>query len=164
MFEIGRLCVKIAGRDAGLKCVVVEILDNTYVMIDGQTRRRKCNVKHLEPLKEVIKVKTKATHKDVVVEFKKLKIEIIDSKPKKKTSKPVKQRRKKEKLNDENSSKEVIKKTEIKVNKDKIVKNEKNKVVKVVKKKTTKKSTIKSKTKKPKKIGKSKKKGAIDEN
>ena len=50
MFEIGRLCVKIAGRDAGLKCLVVEVIDDNYVLIDGQTRRRKCNIKHLEPV------------------------------------------------------------------------------------------------------------------
>lgn len=37
--EIGRVCIKIAGRDAGMKCVVVEQLDNNFVLIDGQTRR-----------------------------------------------------------------------------------------------------------------------------
>ena len=30
-FEVGRLCVKIAGRDAGLKCVVVEKLDEDMI-------------------------------------------------------------------------------------------------------------------------------------
>ena len=57
MIEIGRLCVKIAGRDAGLKCAVIEILDKNTVLIDGQTRRRKCNIRHLEPLKEKIDLK-----------------------------------------------------------------------------------------------------------
>jgi ribosomal protein L14E/L6E/L27E len=41
MIEIGRLVVKLAGRDAGLKGVIIEILANNYVLIDVQVRRRK---------------------------------------------------------------------------------------------------------------------------
>lgn len=97
MIEVGRLCVKLAGRDAGLKCVVVEVLDKNFVMVDGQTRRRKCNIIHLEPLDEVIKIKAKASHADVVSEFKKLKIETAEKKPKKAAERPRKVRKKKEK-------------------------------------------------------------------
>ena len=97
MIEVGRLCVKIAGRDAGLKCVIVEVLDKNFVMIDGQTRRRKCNMLHLEPLDETIKIKAKASHADIVSEFKKLKIEIKEKKPKKAAERPRKIRKKKEK-------------------------------------------------------------------
>jgi len=43
----GRICVKTAGRDAGLKCVIVDVLDDKFVLIDGETRRRKCNILHL---------------------------------------------------------------------------------------------------------------------
>ena len=101
MFEVGRLCIKIAGRDAGLKCVVVESLDENFVMIDGQTRRRKCNIKHLEPLKEVIKLKSKASHNNVVSEFKKLKIELKETKPKKATVRPKKLKKEKIKISEE---------------------------------------------------------------
>ena len=76
MFEIGRLCLKIAGRDAGLKCIVVDKIDDNYVLIDGQTRRRKCNVKHLEPLDKVLKVKKGLSHEDVLKELKKENIEV----------------------------------------------------------------------------------------
>jgi len=76
MFEIGRLCVKIAGRDAGLKCLVIEVIDSNYVLIDGQTRRRKCNIKHLEPLDKVLKVKKGISHDDVLKELKKEGIEV----------------------------------------------------------------------------------------
>ena len=69
MIQIGRVCVKIAGRDAGKKCVIVDILDDNYVLIDGETRRRKCNILHLEPLKEVIKIKKKASHEEIKKEF-----------------------------------------------------------------------------------------------
>lgn len=98
MIEVGRICVKIAGRDAGLKCVIVEVLDKNYVMIDGQTRRRKCNVLHLEPLDEVVKIKAKASHTDVASEFKKLDIEIRETKPKKAAERPKKVRKKKKKV------------------------------------------------------------------
>jgi large subunit ribosomal protein L14e len=66
MLEIGRICVKIAGRDAGKKAVVVDVLDEPYVLIDGETRRRKCNVKHLEPLNETIDMSKNATHAEVL--------------------------------------------------------------------------------------------------
>ncbi|MBN2141988.1 50S ribosomal protein L14e [Candidatus Woesearchaeota archaeon] len=56
LFEIGRVCVKLAGRDAGQKCIVIDNVDANTVLIDGETRRRKCNVKHLEPLDQVVKI------------------------------------------------------------------------------------------------------------
>jgi len=94
MYEIGRICVKIAGRDAGLKCVVVDVVDAHTVLIDGQTRRRKCNVKHLELSSQVIKIKKGASTKEVYDEFKKLKIDVRETKPKKAAPRPVKQKKK----------------------------------------------------------------------
>ena len=106
MIEIGRLCLKIAGRDAGLKCIIVEVIDDNFVTIDGQTRRRKCNIKHIEPLDQVIKLKAKASHADVVSEFKKLKIDIKERKSKKAGKRPRKVRKKKEKPVEEKPTKE----------------------------------------------------------
>jgi len=85
MIEVGRVCMKIAGRDAGQVCAVVEVIDNNYVLIDGQTRRRKCNVDHLEPLMKVVDISEGASHEDVVSELKKLGVETKakSSKPKK---------------------------------------------------------------------------------
>ncbi len=65
MIDIGRLCVKIAGRDAGRECVIIEKIDDNFVRIDGNTRRRKCNIKHLQLLPKVLKIKNKATHEEV---------------------------------------------------------------------------------------------------
>ena len=90
MFEIGRLCVKIAGRDAGKKCVVIDVLKENYVLIDGLTRRRKCNITHLEPLKEKIDLKKNASAEDVKKAFKKLGMEIIAKKSKKSSARPKK--------------------------------------------------------------------------
>ena len=110
MIEVGRLCIKLAGRDAGLKCVVVEVLDKNFVMVDGQTRRRKCNIIHLEPLEEVIKIKAKASHEDVVSEFKKLKLEVKETKPKQAAARPKKVRKVKAKpAKEEKLSKKVEK-------------------------------------------------------
>jgi len=66
LFDIGRLCVKLAGRDAGKVCVVVETINSVYVLVDGKTRRRKVNVHHLEPLAQVLPLKKGASHEDVV--------------------------------------------------------------------------------------------------
>ena len=96
MMDIGRLCIKTAGRDAGLKCVIVDVLDNKFVLIDGETRRRKCNILHLEPLKDSIKVKKNASHEDIKKEFEKLGLKIRETKPKQKTEKPVKKKKGKE--------------------------------------------------------------------
>jgi large subunit ribosomal protein L14e len=88
MIEPGRLCVKTAGRDAGKKCVIVDVMDNRFVMIDGETRRRKCNINHLELLEETVGLKKGASHQDVVQEFKKLGIDIKETKPRKAKPKP----------------------------------------------------------------------------
>ena len=98
MIEIGRLCVKIAGRDAGKKAVIVDILDDKFVLIDGETRRRKCNVLHIEPLDQVVKINKNASHEDVSKSLKELGIESRESKPKQKTQKPKAKRKTSEQL------------------------------------------------------------------
>ncbi len=82
MFEIGRICTKIAGRDSNRKCVVVDIVDDNHVLIDGQTRRRKCNVAHLEPSEMVLKLKKGAANRDVAEALRKEGIDCEEKKPK----------------------------------------------------------------------------------
>ena len=82
MINIGRICLKTAGRDAGKKCVILD-LEKNLVLIDGDVRRRKINVKHIEPTKQVIDIEQNASHEKVVEEFKKLGIELRETKPKK---------------------------------------------------------------------------------
>ena len=91
MIEVGRVCVKLAGRDAGKKAVIIDALDDHYVMIDGETRRRKCNISHIELLEETVEVKKNATTEEVC---KALNIEF-----KKKVTKEKKERPKKQKIN-----------------------------------------------------------------
>ncbi len=111
MIEIGRLCVKTAGRDAGLKCVVVDILDNRFVLIDGQTRRRKCNVMHLEPLSQVVEIKKNSDHEEVAKALKELGIESRTSKPKPKTVRPLKKRKTSEQLRAQKEEKKKLQST-----------------------------------------------------
>lgn len=97
LYDIGRVCVKIAGRDAGKKCVIVDAKDAFTVMVDGETRRRPCNVRHLEPLAEKVELKKGASHADVKAALKKIGIEVRETKPKKAAEKPVAVRNVKEK-------------------------------------------------------------------
>lgn len=93
MIEIGRLCVKLVGRDAGKECLIVDILDKNknFVLIDGNTRRRKCNTDHLEILPQKADIKKGASHEEVVKALEKLGVKIIpkapprEKKPEKKT-------------------------------------------------------------------------------
>lgn len=98
MIEIGRLVVKTAGRDAGKKAVIIDILDDKYVLIDGETRRRKCNILHLEPLNQVIKIEKNASHEEVAKVLKEIGIEARQTKPKPKTTRPRKKRKTPEQL------------------------------------------------------------------
>jgi large subunit ribosomal protein L14e len=36
--EVGRVCVKIAGREAGEKCAIVEIIDENFVEVVGEAK------------------------------------------------------------------------------------------------------------------------------
>lgn len=94
--EVGQVCVKIAGRDAGLECVIVDVFPKNLVLIEGNTRRRKCNIKHLEPLNSVLDVNKNASHDEVVKAMKVAGIRVVEvkksSKTKTKGVKPIKKR------------------------------------------------------------------------
>jgi large subunit ribosomal protein L14e len=100
MFEIGRICVKLAGRDAGMKCVIIDILDHNTALIDGQTRRRKCNLRHLEPLNESVEIKKNASFSEITKALGEIGIELPERKENKKeksADKPKSTRKTKEK-------------------------------------------------------------------
>lgn len=71
IFDIGRICVKTLGREAGRKCVIVDVIDEKFVLVTGPknitgVRRRRANVKHLEPTPEIIEIQKGASDDDVV--------------------------------------------------------------------------------------------------
>ena len=86
--EVGRVVIKLAGRDAGRKGVIVDILDDKFVLIDGETRRRKCNILHLEPLEQSVKLKKNASHEEVSKAIKEIGLEARVSTPKQKVQRP----------------------------------------------------------------------------
>lgn len=69
--EIGRICVKLSGREAGRKCVIVDAMDKSFVLITGPkkvtgVRRRRVNVGHVEPLQDNIEIKRGASDDEVM--------------------------------------------------------------------------------------------------
>ncbi|MGA2971850.1 MAG: 50S ribosomal protein L14e [Candidatus Bathyarchaeia archaeon] len=68
--EVGRICVKLLGRETGRKCVVVDVVDKNFVLVTGPksvtgVRRRRTNVDHLEPTAESVEVKKGAPDDEV---------------------------------------------------------------------------------------------------
>ena len=106
--DIGRLCIKIAGRNAGNYCVVVDKVNDNFVLIDGNVKRKKCNIRHLEPLDKILKIKKGASTSSVHEAMKKENLKVITTKPRtKKAEKSVRQRKKKvkEKVSEEKPKK-----------------------------------------------------------
>ena len=102
IYNVGRVCIKLAGRDAGKKCVVVNVVDEAFVLVDGETRRRKVNIRHLEPMDQIVDVADNATT-DVVakalgIEIKPTKAKKVKSKIKKLVKKIVKKKPAKKKV------------------------------------------------------------------
>jgi large subunit ribosomal protein L14e len=68
--EVGRVCVKVAGRESGRKCVIVDVMDKSFVMVTGPkkvtgVKRRRVNINHVAPLEDVIQVKRGASDEEV---------------------------------------------------------------------------------------------------
>ena len=63
---VGRLCVKLAGRESGRHCIIVDIIDDNSVIIDGNVKRRKCNIDHLEFTNKILPIKKDASTMDVL--------------------------------------------------------------------------------------------------
>lgn len=69
--EIGRVCVKTVGREAGRKCVIVDIIDENFVLVTGPkqlsgVKRRRVNIKHIEPLDLVLNIPRGASDEEVL--------------------------------------------------------------------------------------------------
>ena len=133
--EIGQVCLKIAGRDSNQKCVIIKILDETFVLIDGQTRRKRCNILHLEPLKDKLDIKEDAAHGEIVAAFRKLGVEVTERRPREKKEKPKKVRKEKVRAEAKEKPKSVKSKAkaEKKAEKAKVEEKPKAKAVEVPK-------------------------------
>jgi len=79
MIEIGKVCLKIAGREAGKYCVVVKKIDKNFVEITGPknvtgVKRRRANILHLEELPYKLEIKEGASDAEVLEAWKKSKL------------------------------------------------------------------------------------------
>ena len=75
VYDIGRVCVKTMGREAGRHCVIVDVIDKNYLLIDGlKVRRKRVNYNHIIATADLIDIKKGAAHSDVEAAIKKAKL------------------------------------------------------------------------------------------
>ncbi len=68
--EVGRICVKQAGRECCTKCVVIDVLDKSFVLVTGPKKltglkRRRVNINHLMPIEDKVDVNRGASDDEV---------------------------------------------------------------------------------------------------
>jgi large subunit ribosomal protein L14e len=68
--EIGRICVKTAGRNAGKKCVVVDVMDKSFILVTGPkavtgVKRKRANMNHIMVLEDKLDLKRDASDDEV---------------------------------------------------------------------------------------------------
>lgn len=71
VIDVGRVVVKLLGREAGRKAVVVDIVDNNYVVVTGPkqltgVKRRRVNINHIEPTDKKIEIRRGAADDEVL--------------------------------------------------------------------------------------------------
>ena len=68
--EVGRVIVKTAGREALQKAVIIDLIDQNFVLISGAgvspIKRRRCNIKHIRPLDLVVSIKRGAKDEEIL--------------------------------------------------------------------------------------------------
>jgi len=67
---VGRICIKTRGREKNRKCVIVDIVDDNFVIITGPkdltgVRRRRVNIKHLSITEQKIDISKGAPDDEV---------------------------------------------------------------------------------------------------
>ena len=68
--EVGRVCVKVAGRESGRRCVIVDVMDKSFVLVTGPKKvtgikRRRVNINHVAPTEDTIQVNRGASDEEV---------------------------------------------------------------------------------------------------
>ena len=75
-YEIGRVCLKLSGREAGKYCVVLKKENKSFVLVTGPkmltgVKRRKANLEHLEPTRYIIEVPESGSDEMVIEGYQK---------------------------------------------------------------------------------------------
>ena len=69
--EKGSICIKTAGRNSGEKVVILKLIDNTFVEIEGfKIKKKRCNISHLFPTRKKIDVSEKITQEELKTKLK----------------------------------------------------------------------------------------------
>jgi len=68
--EVGRICMKTAGRETGKKCVIVDVMDKSFVLVTGPkkvtgVKRKRDNINHIAPLDDKLDLKRGASDEEV---------------------------------------------------------------------------------------------------
>ena len=74
--EIGRVCMKVVGREAGKYCVIVKNINKSFAEVSGPRvltgiKRRRVNITHIEPTQYAIEIKENASDEEILAAFKK---------------------------------------------------------------------------------------------
>jgi len=86
LFDIGRCCVILRGRRAGKKAIVVDIIDENFVLVTGPkelngVKRRRMNIDHLLPLNVRVNISRGASDEDVLKAIREQKLEDFIKEP-----------------------------------------------------------------------------------
>ncbi len=76
MIEVGRVCLKNTGREAGKYCVVLKKVNESFVSVTGPRlltgiKRRRCNVDHLNSTDYKVEIKEDSTDEEVIAAMEK---------------------------------------------------------------------------------------------
>lgn len=65
--DIGRVCLKVKGREKGEKCVVLDVIDRNFVIVVGpNVKRRRVNMNHIRPLDSTVSISRNASDEEAV--------------------------------------------------------------------------------------------------
>lgn len=68
--EVGRICLKIAGRETGKKCVIIDVMDKSFALVTGPkkvtgVKRKRVNLNHITVLQDKLEIKRGASDEEV---------------------------------------------------------------------------------------------------
>lgn len=74
---VGKICIKTVGRDKGKQCVIIDVIDKSYVLVTGPKeltgmKRKRANLKHLVLSDKHIDISRGASDSEVLEVIKKL--------------------------------------------------------------------------------------------
>lgn len=69
--EVGKICVKISGREAGKKCIIVDVIDKNFLLVTGPrqvngVKRRRVNVNHVEPTEKKVNIRRGESDEEIM--------------------------------------------------------------------------------------------------